>query len=168
MVDRSDRNEAVLEIGMLRIEDLEIVDTRLEEPSGLPEREPVFSLVGVIIPFELHLWRVSHWLCRSMAYHGARRPGASEPRAEADHTWIGHDASDRVRPRARRLDPEHETGLFSPGSIVRARAVRDDHPILWGYDEEFPAFDRFGPYLSVSADRESDVSCGTLPPTRSS
>jgi hypothetical protein len=40
---------------------------------------------------------------------------------------------------------------------VRARAVRDDHPILWGYDEEFPAFDRFGPYLSVSADRESDV-----------
>jgi hypothetical protein len=40
-------------------------------------------------------------------------------------------------------------GLFSPGSIVGGRRTRA-HPILWGYDAEFPVFDRFGPYLSVT------------------
>ncbi len=47
--------------------------------------------------------------------------------------------------------------LFSPGSIVQARAARTDHPIVWGYEEEFPVFDRFGPYFSVSGDRREDV-----------
>ncbi len=42
--------------------------------------------------------------------------------------------------------------LFSPGSIVRARTDGASHPIFWGYEEEFPVFDRFGPYLSASGD----------------
>jgi hypothetical protein len=47
--------------------------------------------------------------------------------------------------------------LFSPGSIVRARAERSEHPILWGYDEEFPVFDRFGPYFSAAQDQRDNV-----------
>ncbi len=47
--------------------------------------------------------------------------------------------------------------LFSPGSIVQGRAARPHHPILWGYAEEFPVFDRFGPYFTVSGDRQGDV-----------
>jgi hypothetical protein len=42
---------------MLRIEDLEIVDTRLEEPLGLREGQTVLSLVADVlrgIPLELH------------------------------------------------------------------------------------------------------------------
>jgi hypothetical protein len=49
------------------------------------------------------------------------------------------------------------SGLFSPGSIVEARAEGDRHPILWGYDEAFPVFDRFGPYLSVGSGSEAEV-----------
>jgi hypothetical protein len=56
--------------------------------------------------------------------------------------------------------------LFSPGSIVRARGARSGHPILHGYDEEFPAFDRFGPYLSVSGARSGDVVVRTAPADR--
>jgi hypothetical protein len=41
-------------------------------------------------------------------------------------------------------------GLFSPGSIVRARVASRAHPIAYGYDDEVPVFDRFGPYLAVS------------------
>ena len=47
--------------------------------------------------------------------------------------------------------------LFSPGSIVRARTDGASHPLFWGYEEEFPVFDRFGPYLSTSGSRSDDV-----------
>jgi hypothetical protein len=47
--------------------------------------------------------------------------------------------------------------LFSPGSIVKGEAADPGHPIVWGYDESFPVFDRFGPYLSVSSEREENV-----------
>jgi hypothetical protein len=39
--------------------------------------------------------------------------------------------------------------LFIPGSIVRGRVTDNGHPITWGYDEEVPIFERFGPYLQV-------------------
>ncbi len=47
--------------------------------------------------------------------------------------------------------------LFSPGSIVRAEVDNGDHPVTYGYDRSFPAFDRFGPYLSVSEALEPNV-----------
>jgi hypothetical protein len=49
------------------------------------------------------------------------------------------------------------SGLFSPGSIVEGRAAADRHPILWGYEEAFPVFDRFGPYLSVGSGSAAEV-----------
>jgi hypothetical protein len=55
------------------------------------------------------------------------------------------------------------SNLFSPGSIVRARAPNPGHPIVWGYDESFPAFDRFGPYLSVSSSRQEGVAVRFAP-----
>ena len=48
-------------------------------------------------------------------------------------------------------------GLFSPGSIVRARVANREHPIAWGYDDEVPVFDRFGPYFSVPARMNDNV-----------
>lgn len=41
--------------------------------------------------------------------------------------------------------------LFVPGSIVRARTARPQHPITYGYGESFPVFHQFGPYLNVPA-----------------
>jgi hypothetical protein len=49
------------------------------------------------------------------------------------------------------------TGLFSPGSIVRGRVANRAHPVAYGYDDEVPVFDRFGPYLSVPARMNSNV-----------
>lgn len=49
------------------------------------------------------------------------------------------------------------TGLFSPGSIVLGEAADPGHPIVSGYEESIPVFDRFGPYLSVSSDLEEYV-----------
>jgi hypothetical protein len=40
-------------------------------------------------------------------------------------------------------------GLFVPGSIVQGRVARATHPIAWGYDENVPLLNRFGPYLNV-------------------
>jgi hypothetical protein len=40
-------------------------------------------------------------------------------------------------------------GIFSPGSIVKGRIQAPSHPVTWGYDEEVPLFERFGPYLDV-------------------
>jgi hypothetical protein len=41
------------------------------------------------------------------------------------------------------------------------------HPIAYGYDDEMPVFDRFGPYFSVP-DRMTEASCcATRPPTAS-
>jgi hypothetical protein len=40
--------------------------------------------------------------------------------------------------------------LFSPGSIVKARVADRAHPIAFGYDDEVPVFDRFGPYFAVT------------------
>jgi hypothetical protein len=48
-------------------------------------------------------------------------------------------------------------GLFSPGSIVRGRIANRAHPVAYGYDDEVPVFDRFGPYLSVPARMNSNV-----------
>jgi len=54
--------------------------------------------------------------------------------------------------------------LFSPGSIVRGRAEDPSHPILWGYEEEFPVFDRFGPYLGTAGSRDENVVVRLAPP----
>jgi hypothetical protein len=48
-------------------------------------------------------------------------------------------------------------GLFSPGSIVRGSVANRAHPITYGYDDEMPVFDRFGPYLSVPDRMRSNV-----------
>jgi hypothetical protein len=47
--------------------------------------------------------------------------------------------------------------LFSPGSIVKAQVANRAHPITYGYDDAFPAFDRFGPYLSAGSRLSSNV-----------
>jgi hypothetical protein len=39
--------------------------------------------------------------------------------------------------------------LFVPGAIVKGRATQATHPILYGFDGEFPLYHRFGPYLNV-------------------
>ncbi len=49
------------------------------------------------------------------------------------------------------------SGLFSPGSIVQGEVTDPAHPIVWGYQESFPVFDRFGPYLSVSSALSDNV-----------
>jgi hypothetical protein len=56
-IDGPDGEEPIFEFRMLRIEDLEIVDTRLEEPLGLREGQTVLSLVADVlrrIPLKLH------------------------------------------------------------------------------------------------------------------
>ena len=39
----------ILEVGVLDVEDLQVVDTRLEEPSSLPERDAVLLLVEQVL-----------------------------------------------------------------------------------------------------------------------
>lgn len=56
-IDWPDGDEPVLKLRMLRVEDLEIVDTRLEESPGLREGQTVLSLIAEVlrrIPLELH------------------------------------------------------------------------------------------------------------------
>ncbi len=40
--------------------------------------------------------------------------------------------------------------LFVPGSIVQGKVVNDGHPVAWGYPEDVPLINRFGPYFNVS------------------
>jgi hypothetical protein len=49
------------------------------------------------------------------------------------------------------------SSLFSPGSIVLGEAADPDHPVAFGYEDTFPVFDRFGPYLSVTSELEENV-----------
>ena len=59
-IDWTDGDETVFEFRMLRVEDLETVDARLEEPLGHRERQPVLALVTQvfrIVPLELHACR---------------------------------------------------------------------------------------------------------------
>ena len=59
-IDRADGDEAVLEVGMLCVEDLEIVGARLEEPLSLRERQTVLALVAdvfLIVSLEVHIDR---------------------------------------------------------------------------------------------------------------
>ena len=56
-IDWADGDEAVFEFGMLCVEDLEIVGTRLEESLSLRERQTVVLLVAEvlrIVPLEVH------------------------------------------------------------------------------------------------------------------
>jgi hypothetical protein len=39
--------------------------------------------------------------------------------------------------------------LFVPGSVVLGKVARAEHPVAWGYEEEVPLINRFGPYLDV-------------------
>jgi hypothetical protein len=48
-------------------------------------------------------------------------------------------------------------GLFVPGSIVQGRVTRPAHPIAWGYDEDVPLINRFGPYLNIPAELRDRV-----------
>jgi hypothetical protein len=58
---------------------------------------------------------------------------------------------------ARGVSLRSPSDLFSPGSIVQGRAADSGHPILFGYGDRFPVFDRFGPYLSASGPASSNV-----------
>jgi hypothetical protein len=57
----------------------------------------------------------------------------------------------------RGLDIRTPDDLFIPGSVVRARVSNDRHPVTWGYPEEVPVFERFGPYLSVPERLQENV-----------
>jgi hypothetical protein len=50
-IDRADGDEAILELRMFGVEDLEEVGSGLEEPPGLPERQTVLSLVPEVLRF---------------------------------------------------------------------------------------------------------------------
>jgi hypothetical protein len=41
--------------------------------------------------------------------------------------------------------------LFVPGSIVRSSVQRPLSPLTYGFEESFPVFHQFGPYLTVPA-----------------
>ncbi len=59
-IDWSDGDETVFEFRMLRVEDLEIVGARLEEPLSLRERQTVLALVAdvfLIVSLEVHIDR---------------------------------------------------------------------------------------------------------------
>ncbi|MQA91688.1 MAG: peptidase [Gemmatimonas sp.] len=47
--------------------------------------------------------------------------------------------------------------VFIPGSIIRGKAAATDHPILYGFGEDFPLYHRFGPYLNVPDRLEDNV-----------
>jgi hypothetical protein len=55
-VDRADCDEAILPLGMIGVEDLEVIDPGLEEPPRLREGQTVLSLVAAVlrgVPLEL-------------------------------------------------------------------------------------------------------------------
>ena len=59
-IDWTDGDETVFEFRMLCVEDLEIVDARLEKPLSLRERQPVLALVTQVlrvVPLELDTGR---------------------------------------------------------------------------------------------------------------
>ncbi|MFP3948660.1 MAG: hypothetical protein ACLFWG_08005, partial [Longimicrobiales bacterium] len=45
--------------------------------------------------------------------------------------------------------------MFVPGSILRAEVVNDESPVTYGYDETFPVYHQWGPYLQVSEEMEA-------------
>lgn len=51
---------------------------------------------------------------------------------------------------ASELSPVTASGLFHPGSIVRAKARKPGHPVLYGYPETFPLFRGNGPLLQTN------------------
>ena len=56
-LDGTDRDEAILGVGVFGVEDLQVVDTGFEEPSSLPERDAVLLLVEQvlgIVPLEAY------------------------------------------------------------------------------------------------------------------
>jgi hypothetical protein len=56
-IDRTDREDPILELGVRRIEDLEVVDAGLEEPLGLGEGDAMLPPVAAGlrgVPLELH------------------------------------------------------------------------------------------------------------------
>ena len=48
-LDGTDRDEAILEVGVFAVEDLQVVDTGFEEPSSLSERDAVLLLVEQVL-----------------------------------------------------------------------------------------------------------------------
>jgi hypothetical protein len=67
---------------------------------------------------------------------------------------------------SRQLSPMQTGTLFHPGSVVRAKARRPDHPVLYGYPETFHIFRGNHPLFSVNRrDRDAIVlQYGTRPP----
>lgn len=49
------------------------------------------------------------------------------------------------------------SSLFVPGSLVEGRTVRENHPVMYGYDSEMPLYHRFGPYFEVGDRLEENV-----------
>lgn len=68
---------------------------------------------------------------------------------------------------SRHLSSMSSGSLFHPGSVVRAKARRPDHPVLYGYPETFHVFRGNHPLFSVNRrDRDAIVlQYGTRPPS---
>ena len=68
---------------------------------------------------------------------------------------------------SRQLSSMQTGGLFHPGSVVRAKARRPDHPVLYGYPETFHIFRGNHPLFAVNRrDRDAIVlQYGTRPPS---
>jgi hypothetical protein len=66
---------------------------------------------------------------------------------------------------ARALTPQSAGNLFHPGSVVRVKARRGEHPVLYGYPENFHVFRGNGPlYQTARRDRSMMVlQYGTRP-----
>ena len=64
-VDRADGDEAILEVGMFRVEDLENLGFGLEEAPSLGEREAVLPLVAEVL--RVILLEVHRQKCKSLA-----------------------------------------------------------------------------------------------------
>jgi hypothetical protein len=57
----------------------------------------------------------------------------------------------------RHVQRTEPSGLFVPGSLVRAKVARSDNPIAYGYGERLSLYHRFGPYFRVDDQAKKDV-----------
>lgn len=71
---------------------------------------------------------------------------------DAGGTLITFDNSSKLVADAgitRELEEVSTTGLFHPGSVVSVKARKPNHPVLWGFPENFHVFRGIGPLLQT-------------------
>ena len=57
----------------------------------------------------------------------------------------------------RDVDLRDAGSIFIPGSLLKGKVARTDHPLTYGYEETLPLYHQYGPYLSVADDAEEGV-----------